>query len=402
MTTRKRTHARRLTRFIEVVDQLTSDFAPHPDYPRYRVPARPSPLDDVAAYAGIDPASTPADASRTLFMMEWDSLAGYSTFWHLHAMRLPSGERAYWVDDVDGRRMIAVGPGGAGADGRFARVLFKSNGQHFAAPILDSAPSRVSTRLRGEQLVRLFVDAFDCSANAWEAVDGVGRGAVRRWLKGVTAGRGRELGRRSRVAAAAEFLTIAERIVMDFPPHPADLRIGVAPRFTPTSSLAKFAGVSRRQLPRRLSRVLVRFAWWGAPGSGSTWELNAFDLHTGRTVYWIETDFGDEEERDKRHIIGTAKAGVPDAEFAQLFFATNGADFDVDGCCGSPPMEIVGTLADCESLVDLFVSAFTAANSFHRIDEAVGRPLDTQEAGDRRELVARYLDAVVSRRKGIE
>jgi hypothetical protein len=127
-----------------------------------------------------------------------------------------------------------------------------------------------------------------------------------------------------------------------------------------------------------------------------TLPVTSRNLHTGERVYWLETNFGDESERDTRHIIGTGSADVSEAEFAQVFFASNGATFNVDGCCGSPPMEISTSLPRGEFLIDLFVAAFTAANSFGRIDVAVGRALDLEDAEDRRELVEHYLDTVVN------
>ena len=384
-----------LSELVELVGELTTDFIEHSSHRRFRVPARPTPLDPICDVVGADPGSDPHSISRNLFAMEWDSLPGYSTIWQLHALRLPSGDRAYWVDDLEGRRIVAVGPGGPGADGKFARTLFRSNGQDFHAPILDSAPSRISTCLRGERLVSLFLDAFHCSSNAWEAVDGFGRSAIRRWLKTTLANGGRELRPGSTQAGLEEFLRVAERIVSDFTPHGEDPRIRIAPRFTPTAPLAKHAGLSRKRLPRMLSRGVIRFVWWGAPGSSSTWELNAFDLHTSEKVYWIETDFGDESERDKRHIIGTASGDVSDAEFAQVFFGSNGKVFGVDGCCGSPPMEISTNLPAGPFLTDLFVSAFTAARSFDRLDVEGRGSLDLDDPQGRRELVARYLKEVV-------
>ena len=41
--------------------------------------------------------------SRVLFLMAWDSLPGHSTYWHLHELRFPSGERVYWTDNSDDR-----------------------------------------------------------------------------------------------------------------------------------------------------------------------------------------------------------------------------------------------------------------------------------------------------------
>jgi hypothetical protein len=129
----------------------------------------------------------------------------------------------------------------------------------------------------------------------------------------------------------------------------------------------------------------------GAPGSGSTWELNAFDLPSGLKVYWIQTNFGDEAEDDKRRIIGTSEA--TDEEFVQLFFASNGKAFNVDGCCGSPPMEISTNLPRGEFLTNLFLTAFTAANSLRWV-EGSGR-LDLEDPLQRRELVENYLRQVV-------
>jgi hypothetical protein len=100
-----------LSEFTELVSELVSDFVPHPEFPTFRIPARPTPLDPICDHVGLDVGNDPQSISRNLFMLEWDSLPGCSCFWHLYALRLASGERVYWVDDLQGRKIIAVGPG---------------------------------------------------------------------------------------------------------------------------------------------------------------------------------------------------------------------------------------------------------------------------------------------------
>jgi hypothetical protein len=56
----------------------------------------------------------------------------------------------------------------------------------------------------------------------------------------------------------------------------------------------------------------------------------------------------------------------------QLFFASNGRAFNIDGCCGSPPMEIATNLYRGEFLTNLFLAAFTAANSLQWIEGQAG------------------------------
>jgi hypothetical protein len=109
-----------------------------------------------------------------------------------------------------------------GADGRFARALFACNGEAFATAILDSAPSRVSTCLRGDLLIDLFLTALNLSANGWNDLDGDGRGAVIRWLKKTLTEGGRELRERKRLTKEErqrEFLALVEGVVSDFTPH---------------------------------------------------------------------------------------------------------------------------------------------------------------------------------------
>jgi hypothetical protein len=204
--------------------------------------------------------------------------------------------------------------------------------------------------------------------------------------------------RRTRPSRQA-FYSLVERITSTFVPHPSTSAVRIAPRFTPCEPLAREAGFKRRQMPARISRGLIRFAWWSAPGSGSTWGIKAFTLPSAVSVYWIETDFGDEDADDKRHIIATGGPETNDEAFAQLFFASNGADFNVDACCGSPPLEIASNLPYGDSLVDLFTKAFTAADSLrwltdYRPHDRVLNPDDPRAA---RELVQRYLSAVVLR-----
>ena len=95
--------------------------------------------------------------------------------------------RAGWVDDINGRHIVAIGPAGSGADRRFAQVLFASNGQKFGTGIIDSAPSRISTPLGPREFLNdLFIAAFSCSANGWNDIDGSDpRRALRRYLKRV-------------------------------------------------------------------------------------------------------------------------------------------------------------------------------------------------------------------------
>ena len=92
-----------LSEFRAIVSDLVADFVPHPEFPRFRIPARFTPLDPISAHLGLDLGNDPQSISRNLFAMEWDSLPGSSSFWHLYALRLASGERVYWVDDFGGR-----------------------------------------------------------------------------------------------------------------------------------------------------------------------------------------------------------------------------------------------------------------------------------------------------------
>src|SRR4051812_17747970 len=103
-----------LAKFIDLIADITSDFTPQIDHPKFRVPPRRIPLDPICDFAEIDPANDPHAISRNIFRLEWDSLPGYSSFWHLYALRLRTGDRAYWIDDANGRRIIAVGAGGVG------------------------------------------------------------------------------------------------------------------------------------------------------------------------------------------------------------------------------------------------------------------------------------------------
>ena len=218
-----------LSEFIEVVEALTKDFAGHADFPKFRIPSRPVPLDAISAHAGLDPGNDPHGISRRLFTLEWDSFPGYSSDWHLFAFRLPLGERVYWVDDANGRRIIAVGPGGVGADRRFARALLKDNGESFGTGVLDSAPSRVSTNLRGDFLISAFLDAFSCSANAWDSIDGFGPIAIRKWLKKTLTKGGKELSTLTRDQLQQEFLARVAGLISDFHPHPEEKQVGVRP-----------------------------------------------------------------------------------------------------------------------------------------------------------------------------
>jgi hypothetical protein len=56
------------------------------------------------------------------------------------------------------------------ADHKFVRALFASNGEQFGTGILDSAPSRITTCLRGPVLISAFLDAFLCAPNALEVI----------------------------------------------------------------------------------------------------------------------------------------------------------------------------------------------------------------------------------------
>jgi hypothetical protein len=390
-----------LYEFIELVSEVVRDFVPHREFPAFRVPRHPVALDPICDHVGLDAGNDPYSLSRTLFMLEWDSFPGYSSFWHLHALRLPSAERAYWVDGVNGRRIIAVGPGGVGADGRFARALFASNGEVFGIGIVDSAPSRVCTSLRGELLIDLFLAAFDGSANGWNALDGVGRGAVRRWLKETLTKGGKELRDPKRLTneeAQREFLTLIEGIVSDFTPLPEEAKVGVPRRFTSLFPLAKSLRKPVHALASSLSYRLFQFAWWSVPGSTCIQQISAILLPDHTRVFWFYLEAGDDDEQ--RHFIaGTAAPNVSDLRFLQLLFAGNGKAFGVE-VCGCAPSEIITPLTDDPQLVDLFVSAYNGfPQAWDSLDDyqPEGRVLDFKDPAHARELVERHLRAVTHR-----
>jgi hypothetical protein len=172
--------------FVELVSEVIADFTPHPEFPDFRIPRPFTPLDPLSDHIGLDPANLPDVINTPLFLMEWNSLPGYSSFWHLHALAT-ADSRVYWVDDIKGRHIVATGPCARGADRTFAQVLFASNGQEFGTGIIDSAPSRISTPLGPREfLIDLFIAAFGCSANGWNDIDGrAPRRALRRYLKRV-------------------------------------------------------------------------------------------------------------------------------------------------------------------------------------------------------------------------
>ena len=260
--------------------------------PVFRVPRRHTPLDPLSDHVGLDPANDPYSLSRNLFVMEWDSLPGYSSYWHLHALRLPSGERVYWVDDANGRRIIALGPGGVGADERFARVLFASNGEKFGTGIIDSAPSRISTSLRGELLTDLFLTALNLSANGWNDLDGVGRAAVRTWLKKTLTKGGKELQDpklpdEGRGAAGVSGAGGGSRLGLHSrtPRSRRSACRAASPRLFP---LAKSLRKKIHPLADSVSYQLFQFAWWSVPGSTFIQQISAIllpDQHSRVLVF---------------------------------------------------------------------------------------------------------------------
>lgn len=172
-----------LNDFIELVSEITRDFTAHTEFPEFRVPHRFTPVDPLSDYAELDAGLEPHAISTSLFLMEWHSGPGFSSFWQLHALAVPEG-RVYWVDGADGRHIVATGP--ADAERAFLQALFASNGEAFGTGIIDSAPSRICTTVRPRDfLIDLFISAFDRSANGWNAIDRTSRRAVRRWLKAV-------------------------------------------------------------------------------------------------------------------------------------------------------------------------------------------------------------------------
>lgn len=386
--------------FADLVAAITKDFSPHPRHRRYRIPARATPLDPLCSFLGVDVANDPHEFSRTLFAMEWDSLPGDSSIWQLHALRLPSGERAYWVDDLDGRRIVAVGPGGVGADGRFARVLFDANGQGFGTGVLDSLPSRVRTSLRGEQIIDLFVAAIRRSANAAEGLPCFSRGDVRRWLKEVLAKGGKELRPPlSRDQLLREFLAGVQGLVSDFTRHPQQPGVKVPTDFTPLYPVAKSLGKTLDSLLRSVGYQLFQFAWWSVPGSTCIQQIGAILLPGGARVFWFYLEADDDRTR-QYFIAGTATAAVDDYRFLQLLFAENGRAFGVE-VCGCPPCEIITPLKNHPGLPDLFVAAY---NGFPQAWDSLRWSLSDCDGLDRhvpeeaRELVERHLAAVVDGR----
>jgi hypothetical protein len=380
-----------LSEFIEVLAELTTDFTAHPESPRLRIPLRPVPLDPVCDHVGLDPANDPHSVSRTLFSLEWDSGPGFSSCWFLFALRLPSGERAYWVDDADGRKIIAVGPGGIGADRRFVRALFKDNGESFGTGVLDSAPSRVYTNIRGDVLIDAFLDAFSASSNAWQALDC----SMRIWLKKVLTKGGKELTTLTRDQLQREFIARVEGLVTDFGLHPAESRVGIPP--CPTSPYAAARSLKKKLGPllRSVSYQLFQFAWWSVPGSTSVAQIGAILLPDKSRVFWIYVE-GDGTEEIEYSIAGTAGPEVNDLHFLQLLFARNGKDFGVE-VCGCAPLEIITPLQDIPELPDLFVAAY---NGFPQAWESLSdyqpedHRLDHRDPPQARELVVRHLNAV--------
>jgi hypothetical protein len=126
-------------------------------------------------------------------------------------------------------------------------------------------------------------------------------------------------------------------------------------------------------------------------------EINVFSVPSGLSVYWIETDFDDEDDPgDHRYIVATGSPEGSDERFIELLFASDGGDFNIDGFAGSPPQE-VSTPLPREFLINAFTSAFKKADAWAWLDEfqpKEGR-LDTDDPVQRRELVARYLKAVL-------
>jgi hypothetical protein len=385
-----------LSEFIEFVSEVVRDFVPHAEYPTFRVPRHAVPLDPICDHIGLDAANEPYSLSRTLFLLEWDSFPGYSSSWHLYALRLRSGDRAYWVDDFDGRRILAVGPGGVGADARFGRALFASNGEAFGTGVLDSAPSRVSTSLRGELLVDLFLAALGRSANGWNALDGVGRGPVRRWLKETLTKGGKELTASTPLTeeeVQREFLRRLAGIVSDFTPHPEEPKVGVPRRFTALRPVAESLRKKVDPLADSLSYRLFQFGWSFSPFNSFIQQINAIPLPDGTRVFWIYLEEADEEER--HFVAGTAGPEVSDSRFLRLLFAGNGRLFGVEAC-GAAPTEIISQLPFGPELTDLFVSAYHGSGRWHSLDEyqPADRRLNPANPAEARELVARHLGAV--------
>jgi hypothetical protein len=149
-----------IAEFCELLSEVTADFQPHPTLPEFVVPRRFSPLDPICDEVGVDTSNEVYDLGTTLFSMEWDSLPGFSSFWHLHSLPVP-GACVYWVDDGDGRHILAVGPEGPESQKRFLSALFETNGEAFGTGIIGSEPSRFSTSVRPKSLViALLASAF--------------------------------------------------------------------------------------------------------------------------------------------------------------------------------------------------------------------------------------------------
>ena len=386
-----------LPEFTELLTGIVRDFNPHPEFPRFRVPLRETPLDPISEEVGLDPGNDPHAISRNLFLLEWHSGPGYSSYWHLHALRLPSGERAYWVDDLDGRRIIALGPGGVGADKEFARALFASNGEAFRTGILDSAPSRISTCLRGDVLIECFLDAFTCSPNAWEVIDTLTRSDVRQWLKGTLSKTGRELHgpeHLTKAEAQHEFLKLIEGTVSDFTAHPDEPKVRIPRRCTPLYPLAKFLNKDVRSLADSVSYQLFQFAWSFSPFNSYLQQISAIAMADGSRVFWVYLEEAD--RRDQRFIVGTAGPDVADLTFLQLLFAANGTDPGWQ-VCGTPPTEIITRLPHTPELIDLFVSAYNGfPQAWDSLSYQLGdHGLDWRTPEQARALVDQYLRRVL-------
>src|SRR4051812_12234642 len=100
--------ARKISSFVQLISEIVEDFDEHPLFPSFRVPRRRVALDPLSDHAGFTRPNGPHSISRALFKLEWDSLMGFASHWHLYALRLPCGDRVYWVDDLDGRRIVAI------------------------------------------------------------------------------------------------------------------------------------------------------------------------------------------------------------------------------------------------------------------------------------------------------